>query len=127
MSTGALDTVGTTGGLKISPNTVNSVPREALLDIDIRDIDRDRRDVVVDSVKEAAADIAKRRGVRWTFDVVNQDPPATCDDKVCLCFKHLIRASTNTAHVIDVACTELFHWEVQALAINGLLCFASAS
>ena len=39
LGTGALDTVGTTGVLELSPNTVNSVPREAHLEIDIRDID----------------------------------------------------------------------------------------
>ena len=83
-SAGAVDTVGTTGGFKISPNTVNSVPREAVLDIDIRDIDKARRDSIVQSVKEAAAGIAKRRRVRHSFEVLNQDPPATCDSKVRL-------------------------------------------
>ena len=68
--------------MKLSPNTVNSVPRGAVLEIDIRDIDRDRRDGVVRSVQDRAAEIAKRRGVRHSFEVVNQDPPATCDDQV---------------------------------------------
>ncbi len=42
--------VGTTGLFEIGPNTVNSVPREAKLEIDIRDIDKDRRDATVASV-----------------------------------------------------------------------------
>ncbi|KAK9799814.1 hypothetical protein WJX73_002530 [Symbiochloris irregularis] len=95
LAAGAVDTVGTTGGFRISPNTVNSVPREATLDIDIRDIDKSRRDAVVDSVKKAVSDIAKKRGVRWTFDVVNQDPPATCDDKV-------VQAAAASAHQLGV-------------------------
>lgn len=33
LSTGAEDTVGTTGILEVSPNAVNSVPREARLGI----------------------------------------------------------------------------------------------
>ena len=42
--------MGTTGLFEIGPNTVNSVPREAKLEIDIRDIDKDRRDAIVASV-----------------------------------------------------------------------------
>ena len=33
---GAIDTVGTTGRWEVVPNAVNSVPREATLEIDIR-------------------------------------------------------------------------------------------
>ena len=47
---GAVDTVGTTGLVELQPNAVNSVPREAKLEIDVRDIDGQRRDVVVAEV-----------------------------------------------------------------------------
>lgn len=39
-----------TGLFEIGPNTVNSVPREAKLEIDIRDINATRRDAIVASV-----------------------------------------------------------------------------
>lgn len=42
----------------------NAVPREALLEIDVRDIDGPRRDAVVASIREEAARIAERRKVR---------------------------------------------------------------
>ena len=43
---------------------VSAVPREASLEIDIRDIDGPRRDGVVAAVKAAAEEIAERRKVR---------------------------------------------------------------
>ena len=50
LDTGAIDAVGTAGFLQIGPNSMNSVPREAKLEIDIRDIDAARRDKTVSSV-----------------------------------------------------------------------------
>lgn len=48
---GAVDAVGTTGFWEVSPNAVNSVPRGARLEIDVRDIDGPRRDATVASIK----------------------------------------------------------------------------
>jgi len=42
--------VGTTGYWDISPIAVNSVPRVARLEIDVRDIDGARRDATVASI-----------------------------------------------------------------------------
>ena len=50
LDAGAIDAVGTTGFLQIGPNSMNSVPREAKLEIDIRDIEAARRDRTVASV-----------------------------------------------------------------------------
>lgn len=82
-SAGAIDTVATTGKFEIRPNTVNSVPREAKLEIDIRDIDKDRRDRVVSEVLAKVKKIASARGVDSTADIINQDPPTHCDEQVC--------------------------------------------
>ncbi|EFN51633.1 hypothetical protein CHLNCDRAFT_140072 [Chlorella variabilis] len=77
LSAGSWDTVATAGYWDIKPNAVNSVPREAVLEIDVRDIDRERRDGGVGSIREEAAKIAQRRKVRHSVDIINQDPPAT--------------------------------------------------
>ena len=45
--TGAIDTVATVGVLKVGPGAINSVPRTAEMEIDVRDIDGKRRDEVV--------------------------------------------------------------------------------
>jgi len=79
---GSEDAVGTAGRLELSPNAVNSVPRGAVLEIDVRDIDGGRRDATVAAIVKEAAAIAKRRKVRHTVSVINQDPPATCSDEV---------------------------------------------
>ena len=75
--------MATTGLFEIKPNTVNSVPREAKLEIDIRDIDKARRDRVVSQVLSKVKEIAKVRGVESTVEVINQDPPASCSKQVC--------------------------------------------
>lgn len=67
---------------EIRPNTVNSVPREAKLEIDVRDITRERRDRIVANVIQKVKDVAKARGVEHTVDIINQDPPASCDAQV---------------------------------------------
>jgi len=78
-STGAIDTVGTTGICDIFPRAVNSIPSRARLEIDVRDIDRDRRDAVLAQISRAAEEIATRRNVRVRQELLNADPPAQCD------------------------------------------------
>ncbi|XP_002981561.2 probable ureidoglycolate hydrolase [Selaginella moellendorffii] len=83
LESGSQDTVGTTGMVKLYPGAINSIPRNAQLGIDIRDIDGSRRDAVVERVRATAHEIAARRGVvLQNFTVVNQDPPAQSTDFV---------------------------------------------
>lgn len=82
LNAGSNDTVGTTGRWEISPNAVNSVPRQALLEIDIRDINGKRRDAILGDITQEAKIIAARRKCRVHVEIINQDPPATCDDKI---------------------------------------------
>lgn len=65
-------------------NNINSVPREARIEIDIRDIDLARRDSVVKSVLDKVKAVAEERGVSYWVDMINQDPPATSGDQVSL-------------------------------------------
>src|SRR5262249_50799058 len=78
-SSGAIDTVGTTGVCEIFPGAVNSVPSRVRIEMDVRDIDGDRRDRVLAEIEAACAEIAARRGVRITKQVINADPPAACN------------------------------------------------
>ena len=84
-ATGSPDTVGTAGRVSLQPNLVNSVPRQAVLEIDVRDVDGARRDAVVARVTAAVDAIGRRRGVNASWEMVNQDPPATCSDQVLAC------------------------------------------
>ena len=81
-ATGAIDTVGTTGVCQVFPGAVNSVPSRCDLEIDVRDIDQDRRDAVLVRIEAACADVATRRRVSVRVQVVNADPPARCDAAV---------------------------------------------
>jgi len=81
-STGVIDTVATTGICDIFPRAVNSVPSRAKMEIDIRDIEGARRDRVLQKIKEAAQEIAKRRRITLTHELLNADPPAQCDPAV---------------------------------------------
>lgn len=82
LATGAADTVGTTGIIELKPNAVNSVPREARVSVDIRDIDSGRRDSVVDAVVSSAKHIAGKRSVRYAVEFMYRDPPATCEPAI---------------------------------------------
>jgi ureidoglycolate amidohydrolase len=79
---GSSDTVGTVGSWQVSPNAVNSVPREVVLGIDVRDIDGPRLDRVVQGVKERAKVVAEKRGVEYAVEVTNHDAPATSSGRV---------------------------------------------
>jgi ureidoglycolate amidohydrolase len=81
-STGAIDTVATVGVCEVFPGAVNSIPSRVRLETDIRDIDGLRRDGVLDALKTACADVAERRGVKITTELVNADPPTACDVQI---------------------------------------------
>lgn len=50
---------------------------------DTRDIDENRRNVVIEKSHQSALAISKKRGVKLSeFKIVNQDPPALSEDSV---------------------------------------------
>ena len=81
-STGAIDTVGTVGVCEVFPGAVNSIPSRVTITTDVRDTDRDRRDGVLDALSKAADELAARRGVKITTELINADPPTTCDPEI---------------------------------------------
>lgn len=78
---GSADCVGTTGVFQIRPGAINSVPCEALLEIDIRDTQLASRDAVLQKLHSEMNAIAERRGLRLTVEVISADPPAACDER----------------------------------------------
>ncbi len=79
LATGCPDTVGTTGVFRIESGAINSVPGRATLEIDLRDTAVESRDQAEVGIRNAITEITRRRGVEATIDVINADPPATCD------------------------------------------------
>ncbi len=95
-STGAIDTVGTVGICEVFPGAVNSIPSRVRLETDIRDIDAARRDGVMERLHAACADVSTRRGVSIRTEVVNADPPATCDEEILKALEESARSASKT-------------------------------
>jgi ureidoglycolate amidohydrolase len=79
---GGPETVGTVGVLDVHPRAVNSIPRDVLMEIDVRDMDGLRRDRVLDRIRESAARFGEERGVTTSIEEINADPPTTCDERI---------------------------------------------
>ena len=78
-STGAVDSVATTGVCDVFPGVVNGIPSRVRLETDIRDTDAGRRDGMVRALEETCRVVADRRGVFVKTETINRDSPAVCD------------------------------------------------
>lgn len=81
-SSGSMDSVATVGTCDVFPGAVNSVPSRVRLEIDIRDVDGPRRDSNLAAITQLANDVAARRRLTVTTDIVNQDAPAVSDSRI---------------------------------------------
>src|SRR6266550_3564216 len=63
-SSGSVDTVGTVGVCEVFPGAVNSIPSRVRIEVDVRDIDQDRRDSVLKEIARACERIVSRRNVK---------------------------------------------------------------
>jgi N-carbamoyl-L-amino-acid hydrolase len=95
-SSDAIDTVATVGVCDVFPGAVNSIPSRVRLETDVRDIESERRDRVLDALYAACKDVEKRRGVAITTEVVNADPPAACDAAILAALEESARAAGCT-------------------------------
>jgi N-carbamoyl-L-amino-acid hydrolase len=75
-ASGSPDAVATTGVCRVHPGAINSIPSRVTLEIDVRDVDLPPRDRVVDRVRAAVDETARRRGLQACVEVLNADPPA---------------------------------------------------
>lgn len=78
-ATGNIDTVATSGVCEVFPGAINSIPSRVRIEFDIRDTDAARRDLVVHAMEAARDDVALKRSLEIHTEVINSDPPATCD------------------------------------------------
>lgn len=76
------DSVATTGLLQVHPGAVNSIPSEVLMEIDIRDTHQHTRDQMVKDIYAEVQRSAAKRKVTEVSEVLNADPPATCDARI---------------------------------------------
>ena len=79
---GSPDAVATVGLCDVFPGAVNSIPSRVALSLDVRDVDRARRDRVLATVERLGEEVAVERGVGVAFRLLNADPPARSDPRV---------------------------------------------
>jgi len=99
-SSGAIDTVATVGVCEVFPGAVNSVPSRVFLEIDVRDTDAARRDQVLAALKTTAEEVTIRRSVDITIEMINADPPATCDPNVLKAVENAIAEAGRTSKLM---------------------------
>ncbi len=100
VTSGSPDCVGTTGIVRLLPGAINSVPCEALLEMDIRDTRLSSRDGVLAALRDDLEEIARRRGLQSTVETISADPPAVCDPR-------LVEAIERVASEAGLSCRRL--------------------
>ncbi|PZE20315.1 M20 family metallo-hydrolase [Paenibacillus xerothermodurans] len=67
--------VGTVGHMEVLPGGANTVPGRVVFSVDVRDIDKGRRDEVMRQVKTGAQQICEQRGLGFSWNErLNLDP-----------------------------------------------------
>jgi len=79
------------------PRAINSIPSRVMMEVDVRDIDGPRRDFVASCIRTAIETIAARRRVGVRTEVLNSDPPATCDRHIVQIIEESAQAHALTA------------------------------
>ncbi len=77
----------TVGQIDAQPGASNVIPGCASLSLDVRHLDDARRGAAVKALRARAAAIAKKRGVRLAWTMVQQTASVACDPKLTALFK----------------------------------------
>jgi N-carbamoyl-L-amino-acid hydrolase len=105
-STGAIDSVATTGICDVFPGAVNSIPSRVRLSVDVRDTDLGRRDGILLQLEKVVAEISHRRGVNTRMETINRDEPASCDRAT---IERLQRACDEHGFKYDLMVSRAYH------------------
>ncbi len=75
----------TIGRVELTPGSPNTVPGEATFTIDIRDTDETVMNELAGAIRKALSAIARRRGLRFQYQVESWIKPVTCDARLVEC------------------------------------------
>ncbi|MEI9977896.1 MAG: M20 family metallo-hydrolase [Edaphobacter sp.] len=100
LGSGSIDTVATIGTCAVHPGAVNSVPSRVVLQLDIRDTDPARRERVMQNIRRDYVDMAQRREVTISEELINADSPAPCSPHIVELLKQICTGQ-------NLACKEL--------------------
>lgn len=84
--------VATVGRLTVSPNGTNVIPEQVELTVDIRDLDKDARDALVEKVWETAERCAAERGVQVELELASSIDPVPVEENVREELREVFRA-----------------------------------
>jgi hydantoinase/carbamoylase family amidase len=76
------DGVGTVGKMVITPNTSNVIAQKVELSIDIRDIDKEKKDEVIKNLKSNVISIMEQRELDFEWLVKSDDTPAIMNQEL---------------------------------------------
>jgi allantoate deiminase len=88
----ASDLVATVGKMEVLPGAANVIPGEVRFTIDVRSGDADRRNRAADAILETLANIAERRALDFSSDLIHDLPASPCDPALM--------------NLMDAACTD---------------------
>jgi N-carbamoyl-L-amino-acid hydrolase len=77
--------VATTGTVQVSPGVRNVVGGEALVGVDLRDLEDTQMKRALDTLAAAAREVARRRRVRVELKHLPFSPAARCDERLATC------------------------------------------
>ena len=75
-------TTGTVGYVEVKPNAENVVPGEVVMSIDIRDCEKESKDIVSGAFLDDVNYISRKRGVTVDIDEKCNDAPTLCDSHI---------------------------------------------
>lgn len=74
--------VGTVGGMKIQPNTMNAIAGDVSLLVDVRGIDTDIRTTTVNKIMEAIDEITTKRDIHYEVEPLGLDHPTALSEQI---------------------------------------------
>lgn len=73
--------VGTVGKMSVTPGTSNVIAKKVELSIDIRDIDKGKKDQIISNLEKEVSTVMSNRGLHYEWKVKSDDIPSMMDKK----------------------------------------------
>ena len=82
VETASPSAVGTVGSLSVEPNATNVVPGRVEAGVDVRDVERESMETIVDAARDSLARLERERGVETEFERPFDVAPTPMNDRL---------------------------------------------
>ncbi len=79
---GTPNSTATIGRVELKPGAANVIPGQAVFSLDVRDTDARVLEVLGDALQRTLSAVARRRRLKFGFNVLSSISPVQCDDRV---------------------------------------------